>query len=138
IIQPDSVGRGKVVTNVEVGETVPVQVSKHCGKSPVARWLNQFQTVLVTKIPTCPRYGLEPAAAQVAVEHIRFSEFDEHCIASVRGFGREALAEVDGHLEATAASGYVYTLGFASRGGSSIVGQVEVKITGAIDIRQRQ
>src|SRR5206468_850341 len=71
IVDPDAIGRLKIIADVEVGSTVVVQIAEHCGQTPVIRRADGF-AVFVEEGPVGPAHWREPAVANVAEEDVRF------------------------------------------------------------------
>src|SRR5439155_26067805 len=72
IVDPDAIGRLKIIADVEVGCAVVIQIAEHCRQSPVIRRADGL-AVLVEEGPIGPAHWHETAVADITEEDVRLA-----------------------------------------------------------------
>ena len=152
IPEPNAIGRGKVVADVDIGRAVAIEVANHHGESPIARRGSQGRPLRVEEEAVGPGQGHEAAAARIAKEGVRLAEFVmQHSYAAigqrpvcklkaVRPFRIGQWPAVDGRDDrppVVLAQCELHRRLIAN-GGGAVVGDVEVQQTVAVEVRQSQ
>src|SRR6516164_1942671 len=80
IINPASVGRERIVTNINIGITIAVQIAKRDRQTLVTRNFGQRFSVFINESSVQPRHRGEVPFAIIQVKDIGFAQF-KHSIA---------------------------------------------------------
>ena len=144
MIDPDPVGRIKIVADVDVREPVPVDVPEHDRETPIIRRFGQRFSVLVEKRSAGERNRHEICPALVAIEYIRFPQLLDAALGAhnepvcqVRPGCRPAIKAVQHHLAVDPFEGCV-CIGHVHQRRCAVVGDIEIQTAIAIDVAHRQ
>ena len=136
LVQPDAVRPiDEVVADVEVRQSVAVQVAEHRGQAPIRRCFLQRVAVLVEEHADVPRGGDEVAAALVHVELVAFAFFEHLGRAARVRESQETVARFDDRRAVgRAARGHPQAGRVVVDRVGAVMRDVQVEVAVAVDI----
>ena len=127
----------EVVTNVEVGLAVAIEIPEHDGQTPVTRGINQGLSLLVEEEPHIPRGNDHVGSASVNVQRVGLPAFEDLQVA-IHGGDSEVTILRFNHRTAIrhAALDEPTSLGRVMEGVGTVMGDIHVEVSIAIDVGQ--
>ena len=131
VVQPEPVGSLKIVANVDVRQTVAVDVTNLHSQSKVRRWRDR--TPIFISKSGFPRNGREVCLVIVQVKHIRFAIFVYFSIDDFEPFRMTARddRQIIDHAKRIRAT-------IAQNGFDPEVIDVQVQVAVAVNVSQRE
>ena len=139
IIQPKPVSRTKViVADINIRRPIAVEIAEHHGQSPLLWRGTEGFARFIQKRAVGPGDGCKPPVALVAVENVGFPFLDHLDLAVAVKEPDETLFRRDADFALDNPRGDFGRGAIVARGGNPIIGHVEIEVSVAIHVRQRQ
>ena len=144
LVEPNAVRRLKIITDIEVRQTVSIDIAKHGRESPVQWSCGEWPAVFVEEVASSKGNRHEICSADIVVQHIRFAVFlkiplraDGKTIHQIRVSYRAAIEGLDHQLAIDALKGGPRVGNIHQRRGP-VIHHINVGIAVAVDVGDGQ